>query len=50
MLDQTEMLLDRDLAAIDLRNQDRPVLRMAPFALNELRRAQGLAVTAENDL
>lgn len=49
-LDQTEKLLDRDLAAIDLRNQDRPVLRLAPFALNELRRAQGLAVTAENDL
>lgn len=49
-LDQAEKLLDRDLSAIDLRNQDRPVLRLAPFALNELRRAQGLATTTGNDL
>lgn len=49
-LDQSEKLLDRDVAAIDFRNQDRPVLRLAPFALNELRRAQGLATTAESDL
>ena len=49
-LDQSEKLLDRDVAAIDFRNQDRPVLRLAPFALNELRRAQGLATTPESDL
>ena len=49
-LDQSEQLLNRDLAAIDFRNQDRPVLRLAPFALNELRRAQGLATTPESDL
>lgn len=49
-LDQAEKLLDRDVAAIDFRNQDRPVLRLAPFALNELRRAQGLATTPESDL
>lgn len=49
-LDQAEKLLDRDLTAIDLRNQDRPILRLAPFALNELRRAQGLAPTTESNL
>lgn len=49
-LDQSETLLTRDLAAIDLRNLDRPVLRLAPFALNELRRAQGLATTPESNL
>lgn len=49
-LDRTDKLLDRDLAAIDFRNQDRPVLRLAPFALNEMRRAQGLVTVPENDL
>ncbi len=48
--DQAARLLERDLAAIDLRNPDRPVLRLATFALNELRRAQGLTTTTENDL
>ena len=44
-LNQAEDILARDLTAIDLRNQQRPVLRLAPFALDELRRAQGIAPT-----
>ena len=44
-LNQAEDLLSRDLTAIDLRNPRRPVLRLAPFALSELRRAQGIAPT-----
>lgn len=49
-LDQAEKLLDRDILSIDLRNQDRPALRLAPFALNELRKAQGLVPAVESDL
>jgi cell division protein FtsQ len=48
--DQAEKLLDRDILSIDLRNQDRPALRLAPFAMNEVRAAQGLAPTLGNDL
>lgn len=44
-LNQAEDLLARDLTSIDLRNEHRPVLRLAPFALNELRRAQGITPT-----
>ena len=44
-LDQAEDLLTRDLTSIDLRNEHRPVLRLAPFALEELRRAQGITPT-----
>ena len=44
-LNQAEDLLARDLASIDLRNEHRPVLRLAPFALEELRRAQGITPT-----
>jgi len=49
-LDQAEKLLDRDILSIDLRNQDRPALRLAPFALNELRKAQGRIPAAESNL
>ena len=49
-LDQAEKLLDRDILTIDLRNQDRPALRLAPFALDEARAAQGLAPSAGNNL
>ena len=49
-LDQAEKLLDRDILSIDLRNQDRPALRLAPFALNEARAAKGLAPSAGNNL
>lgn len=41
-LDQAEDLLARDLAAIDLRNEKHPVLRMGEHALTEARRARGL--------
>ncbi len=44
-LNQAEDLLARDLTTIDLRNEHRPVLRLAPFALQELRRAQGITPT-----
>ncbi len=44
-LNQAEDLLARDLTTIDLRNEHRPVLRLAPFALEELRRAQGITPT-----
>jgi len=36
-LNQAEDLLARDLLSIDLRNEHRPVLRLAPDALNQLR-------------
>ncbi len=49
-LDQAEDLLSRDVAVVDLRVPQRPVLRLAPFALSELRRARGLAPAPENDL
>lgn len=41
-LDKAEDLLARDLLAVDLRNEQRPVLRLAPFALNEHRKALGI--------
>lgn len=41
-LDKAEDLLARDILAVDLRNGQRPVLRLAPYALGELRRAQGI--------
>lgn len=44
-LNQAEDILARDLISIDLRNEHRPVLRLAPFALEELRRAQGITPT-----
>lgn len=42
VLDQADDLLARDLAAIDLRNARRPVLRLAEHALTESRRARGI--------
>lgn len=48
-----EDLLARDLAAVDLRDPARPVLRLAPHALIEARRARGLIAdepTTESDL
>ena len=41
-LDQAEDLLARDLVAIDLRDEKRPVLRLSEDALMEARRARGL--------
>ena len=49
-LDQADALLTRDILTIDLRQEKRPVLRLAPFAFGEVRRAQGLATTTGNDL
>lgn len=49
-LDAAENLLARDLVAVDLRNEQRPVLRLAPFALTEARRALGIIETTESDL
>lgn len=48
-LDQAQDILARDLLTVDLRNEHRPTLRLAPFALDELRRAQGI-LTVENAL
>jgi len=41
-LDQAQDLLARDIAAVDMRNADRPTLRMAPQAVEELRRIKAL--------
>lgn len=41
-LDKAEDLLNRDVLAVDLRNQLRPTLRLAPNALREMRRARGI--------
>lgn len=49
-LDQADNLLARDILVIDLRNDQRPVLRLAPFAFGEARRASGIIETSENDL
>lgn len=48
-LDQAQDLLERDVLAIDLRLQHRPSLRLAPYALAEMRRLRGI-IPAENDL
>lgn len=48
-LDQAQDLLDRDVLAIDLRLQNRPSLRLAPYSLAEMRRVRGI-IPAENDL
>lgn len=39
-LHQAEDLLERDIRAVDLRNEDRPTVRMAPAAVQELRRVR----------
>jgi cell division protein FtsQ len=41
-LDKAEDLLARDILGVDLRNEQRPVLRLAPYALNEHRKALGI--------
>lgn len=47
--DAAEGVLKRDIVAVDLRLSDRPALRLAPYALTELRRAQGL-IPEESEL
>jgi cell division protein FtsQ len=50
-LDAQEKVLARDILAVDLRLPDRPALRLAPYALTELRRASGiLPEESESDL
>ncbi|PZQ96867.1 MAG: cell division protein FtsQ [Cereibacter sphaeroides] len=44
-LDKAEKLLDRDVVAVDLRNAQRPVLRLSRNALGQLRVARGLVQT-----
>ncbi|MFN4159888.1 MAG: cell division protein FtsQ/DivIB [Gemmobacter sp.] len=41
-LDAAQPILERDVAAVDLRLHGRPVLRLAPAALIEFRRARGI--------
>ncbi|MES2843910.1 MAG: cell division protein FtsQ/DivIB [Pseudomonadota bacterium] len=48
-LDKAEDLLARDLLTVDLRNDTRPVLRLAPYALNEHRKSLGID-TSGSDL
>lgn len=48
-LDQAQDLLSRDILAIDMRNEHRPILRLAPDALGELRRIRGME-TGTGDL
>jgi cell division protein FtsQ len=47
-LDKAENILARDLLSIDLRNPQRPVLRLAPAALDALRQSQGITVPTES--
>jgi cell division protein FtsQ len=48
-LEQAQDLLARDIFTVDLRIDQRPVLRLAPFALSETRRANGID-TSGSDL
>ncbi|MFN3846936.1 MAG: cell division protein FtsQ/DivIB [Paracoccaceae bacterium] len=41
-LHQAGDLLGRDILAVDLRTEHRPVLRLAPYALNQLRHSKGI--------
>lgn len=41
-LDQAQDIMARDLLVVDLRNDARPTLRLSPYAMNALRRTQGL--------
>jgi cell division protein FtsQ len=49
-LDEAEDMLARDILAVDLRVPQRPVLRLAPYALLDQRRVRGLAPAPENAL
>jgi len=48
-LDMAQDLLSRDLRAVDLRQQSRPTLQLAPHALTEMRRLRGI-IPVENAL
>lgn len=44
-LDKAHDLLGRDVLAVDLRTHHRPVLRLAPDALNQRRQSQGIDIS-----
>jgi cell division protein FtsQ len=48
-LDHAQDLMNRDILTVDLRSDHRPILRLTPNALADIRRAQGLE-TVENEL
>ena len=48
-LDHAQDILNRDLLTVDLRLAGRPTLRLTPYALTQMRRAQGIE-TVESDL
>jgi cell division protein FtsQ len=48
-LDHVQDIMNRDILAIDLRHDHRPILRLTPYALSEMRRAQGIDIV-ENAL
>ena len=45
-LEHAQDLLARDIAVVDMRNENRPTLRMSGKAVEELRRAKGLVAGA----
>ncbi|MFV0491613.1 MAG: cell division protein FtsQ/DivIB [Pseudorhodobacter sp.] len=47
-LDQAQELLERDVIAVDLRDEGRPTLRLSPYALTELRRLRGILPVEES--
>ena len=47
-LNAAENILARDLLSVDLRNPQRPVLRLAPAALDAFRAAHGITVPTES--
>ena len=47
-LNTAENILARDLLSVDLRNPQRPVLRLAPAALDAFRAAHGITVPTES--
>ncbi len=49
-LDRAEDLLARDVLTVDLRNEERPVLRLAENAMTERRKAQGIDVSEGENL
>jgi len=48
-LDNVQDIMNRDILTVDLRSDHRPILRLTPHALREMRRAQGIE-TVENEL
>ena len=44
--DRAAEILARDIAVVDMRNENRPTLRMSGKAVEELRRAKGLVAGA----